>query len=173
MTHNFETLEHHMLGEVEEAKSDIEGIKNDVLELQDKNKANEERLHAVETKIEEAIKELKDQLSRIEAGIGNGGLVIRETPRLEIPKPKTFDGKRDAKEVENFLWDLEQYFDVMRIVEEPAKVRTATCYLADIATLWWRRKRADIEKGLCTIDSRKSLSANFIQRTWCMRHERS
>lgn len=61
MEHNFETLEHRMLENAEETRTNIEGIKNDILELQDKDKAHEELLNTVETKIDEAIKELKVQ----------------------------------------------------------------------------------------------------------------
>ena len=30
-----------------------------------------------------------------------------EAPRLRVPEPKTFNGARDAKELENFLFDME------------------------------------------------------------------
>ena len=33
------------------------------------------------------------------------------------------------------------------------KVRTATLYFTDNATLWWRRRFLEIEKGTCTIDT--------------------
>lgn len=32
-----------------------------------------------------------------------------------IPKPKPFGGTRSFRELENFLWDMEQYFGVARI----------------------------------------------------------
>ncbi|KAK3011969.1 hypothetical protein RJ639_012551 [Escallonia herrerae] len=48
---------------------------------------------------------------------------------------------------------MEHYFEGASITDEKAKVRTATLYLIDTATLWWRRKHNDIEKGLCTIDT--------------------
>ncbi|XP_074339849.1 uncharacterized protein LOC141677709 [Apium graveolens] len=118
--------------------------------------------------MEEAINEIKVQLLRIETGIHNGGVVTREAPRNEIPKPKSFEGKRDAKEVENFLWNLEQYFEGMEVSDEQTKVRMAIRYLSDIATLWWRRKRADIEKGICTINTfegfKKELKRQFYPK---------
>ena len=39
------------------------------------------------------------------------------------------------------------------MTDEATKVRTTTLYLIDNATLWWRRRFFDIEKGTCTIDS--------------------
>ena len=31
-------------------------------------------------------------------------------PKVRVPEPKGFDGTRSAKELENFLWDMEQFF---------------------------------------------------------------
>ena len=72
---------------------------------------------------------------------------------MEVPKPHTFSGNRDAKELDNFLWHMERYFEAIALTNEAAKVRTATLYLTDNATLWWRRRFLEIEKGTCTIDT--------------------
>nr|XP_033512231.1 uncharacterized protein LOC117276917 [Nicotiana tomentosiformis] len=48
---------------------------------------------------------------------------------------------------------MEDYFEHLCIVDEAAKIRAATMYLADTAMLWWRRKKADMEKGTCSIKS--------------------
>ena len=72
---------------------------------------------------------------------------------MEVPKPHMFSGKRDAKELDNFLWHMERYFEAIALMDEATKVRTATLYLTDNATLWWRRRFADIERGTCTIDT--------------------
>ncbi|KAK3013937.1 hypothetical protein RJ639_008810 [Escallonia herrerae] len=82
-----------------------------------------------------------------------GGAVVTLSPRVDAPKPKEFGGKRDAKELDNFIWHMERYFKGDSITDEKVKVRTATLYLTDTATLWWRRKHNDIEKGLYTIDT--------------------
>ncbi|KAL5749423.1 hypothetical protein ACOSP7_024026 [Xanthoceras sorbifolium] len=39
------------------------------------------------------------------------GGAFQGAPKKEIPKPKEFDGKRDAKEVDNFIWHMERYFE--------------------------------------------------------------
>ncbi|RVW69260.1 hypothetical protein CK203_061404 [Vitis vinifera] len=48
---------------------------------------------------------------------------------------------------------MERYFEAIALTDEATKVRTATLYLTDNATLWWRRRFADIERGTCTIDT--------------------
>ncbi|KAL6333998.1 hypothetical protein AAG906_000049 [Vitis piasezkii] len=59
-----------------------------------------------------------------------------EASRVEVPKPHRFSGNRDAKELDNFLWHMERYFEAIALTDEAAKVRTATLYLTDTATLW-------------------------------------
>ena len=80
-------------------------------------------------------------------------MATHEAPRVEVPKPHTFNGKRDAKELDNFLWHMECYFEAIALMDEATKVHTTTLYLIDNATLWWRRRFVDIEKGTCTIDT--------------------
>ena len=77
--------------------------------------------------------------------------------KVEFPKPNRFNGSRDAKEVENFLWQMEIYFDNLNLVAENAKVKAATSYLSDTAMLWWRRKHSEIEQGTCRIDPANQL----------------
>ncbi|WKA11995.1 hypothetical protein VitviT2T_029436 [Vitis vinifera] len=80
-------------------------------------------------------------------------MATQEASRVEVPKPHRFSGKRDAKELDNFLWHMERYFEAIALTDEATKVRTATLYLTDTATLWWRRRFADMEKGICTIET--------------------
>ena len=47
---------------------------------------------------------------------------------------------------------MERYFEAIALTDEAAKVRTATLYLIDTTTLWWRRRFADMEKYICTIE---------------------
>ena len=80
-------------------------------------------------------------------------MATHEVPRVEAPKPHTFSGKRDAKELDNFLLHMELYFKAIILTNEAAKVHTMTLYLTDNATLWWCQRFANIEKGTCTIDT--------------------
>ena len=79
-------------------------------------------------------------------------MATQEASRVEVPKPHGFSGKRDAKELDNFLWHMERYFEVIALTDEATKVRTAILYLTNRATLWWRRRFANMEKGICTIE---------------------
>lgn len=78
---------------------------------------------------------------------------VMEAKRLDVPKPKTFAGTRNAREVDNFLWGMDQYLDAMGIQDESTKIKNAALYLSDTATLWWRRRQEDVKKGTCHIDS--------------------
>ena len=35
--------------------------------------------------------------------------------RMKVPEPKAYNGVRSAKELEKFLWDIENYFKVAKI----------------------------------------------------------
>ncbi|KAK3037385.1 hypothetical protein RJ639_030483 [Escallonia herrerae] len=118
------------------------------------------------TRFMELFANLQEQLDVVKVGVEEtrqetamckraiaGGAVVTHSPRVDAPKLKEFRGKRDAKELDNFIWHMERYFEGASITDEKAKVRTATLYLTDTATLWWCRKHNDIEKGLCTIDT--------------------
>lgn len=43
---------------------------------------------------------------------------------------------RDAKEVENFIWEIEMYFENLDLMDEPVKIKIMMNYLADMAILW-------------------------------------
>ena len=80
-------------------------------------------------------------------------MVTHEAPRVEVPKPHSFSGNRGAKELENYLWHMERYFEAIGLKDEATKVRTATLFLIDNATLWWHRKFVEMERKTCTIDT--------------------
>ncbi|KAA0059254.1 uncharacterized protein E5676_scaffold84663G00030 [Cucumis melo var. makuwa] len=58
--------------------------------------------------------------------------------RVKIPEPKPFCGARDAKALENYIFDLEQYFKATNTVTEEAKVSLAMMHLSEDVKLWWR-----------------------------------
>ncbi|ERN03666.1 hypothetical protein AMTR_s00144p00067150 [Amborella trichopoda] len=93
------------------------------------------------------------------------GWVVDAPPKIHIPEPRCYDGARDAKELENFLWDIEQDFWAVRC-EEDAMVPTATMYLTGDAKLWWRTNYEDMQSGRCKIDiwedHKRELKAQFL-----------
>ncbi|KAA0050156.1 senescence-specific cysteine protease sag39 [Cucumis melo var. makuwa] len=63
---------------------------------------------------------------------------------VKILEPKPFYGARDAKALENFIFDFEQYFKATNTVTKEAKVTLATMHLFEDAKLWWRSRYIDI-----------------------------
>lgn len=44
--------------------------------------------------------------------------------RCRAPEPKDFSGSRDPRDIDNFMWDFEAYFEVAKI---PPQKQTITC----------------------------------------------
>ena len=69
------------------------------------------------------------------------------SPKVRVHEPKGFDGARSAKELENFLWDMEQFFRATQVADEK-KVSITSMYLMGDAKLWWRtRLEGDAKSG--------------------------
>ncbi|KAK3013805.1 hypothetical protein RJ639_008089, partial [Escallonia herrerae] len=145
---NLQTLEDHVLEELESLKRAV-GAQDELRErFTELFNSLQEQLDVVKVGVDE----IRQDAAMCKRAIA-GGAVVTPSPRVDTPKPKEFGGKRDAKELDNYIWHMEQYFEGASITDEKTKVRTATLYLTDTATLWWRRKHCDIEKGLYTIDT--------------------
>ena len=113
----------------------------------------ESRVEALVVHMDAQDQEVRQELTIYKTVVSARVMATHEAPSVEVPKPHTFSGKRDAKELDNFLWHMERYFEAIALTDEAAKVRTATIYLTNTVTLWWRRRFADLEKGTCTIDT--------------------
>ncbi|KAJ9680701.1 hypothetical protein PVL29_019883 [Vitis rotundifolia] len=113
----------------------------------------ESRMEALAARMEARDQEIRQELAIYKAAVSAQVMATQGASRVEVPKPQGFSGKRDAKELDNFLWHMERYFEAIAVIDEAAKVRIATLYLTDTATLWWRRRFADMEKGICTIET--------------------
>ncbi|KAA0033813.1 senescence-specific cysteine protease sag39 [Cucumis melo var. makuwa] len=74
--------------------------------------------------------------------------------RVKILEPKPFCGARDAKALENFIFDLKQYIKATNTVTEEAKVALVTMHLFEDAKLWWRSLYVGIQEGRYTKDTR-------------------
>lgn len=84
-------------------------------------------------------------LQRALAGVNAGHEAERS--KVRIPEPKAFTGSRSAKELENFLYDMKQYFIAAHILEND-QLSITTMYLSGDAKLWWRTRDAD-DVGAC------------------------
>ncbi|KAJ0577289.1 hypothetical protein HanPSC8_Chr05g0210381 [Helianthus annuus] len=101
----------------------------------------------IESKFAEKFKELQMELNICKQALANRGDTII-TSKTEVPKPSPFVGKREARAVDDFIWEIEQYFEAIDIVDDGKKIKTVTLYLKETAALWWRRKHMEIEKVL-------------------------
>ncbi|KAK9168819.1 hypothetical protein Syun_000959 [Stephania yunnanensis] len=79
-------------------------------------------------------------LKRAVGGSSEVAVVVKS--RTKVPEPKKFSGKRSAKELENFIWDMEQYFATVGM-EESQKVVLTSMYPEGDAKLWWRTRVDD------------------------------
>ncbi|CAN1153394.1 hypothetical protein LINPERHAP2_LOCUS19375 [Linum perenne] len=69
--------------------------------------------------IKEELENLKGDMSLCKRAMANGDVIAAS--RVDVPRPKSYGGSRNAKELENFLWGLEQYFEASGIRDELAK----------------------------------------------------
>ena len=140
---------------IEDLQEGIQGSSVPVLSHEEFMKVLD-MLSSLESRVEVLTKheeELRQEVAIYKTVLYARVMATHEVPRVEVPKPHTFTRKRDSKELDNYLWHMERYFEVMALTDEVTKVRTATFYLTDNATLWWRRRFMEIEKGTCTIDT--------------------
>ncbi|XP_068636983.1 uncharacterized protein [Aristolochia californica] len=94
--------------------------------------------------------ELGARLTLCERALANGGVVHTQTKK-NVSEPKSFNGRRDTKVIDNFLWQVEQYFHASKLTDEQAKVSTAAMFLSDDVILWWRRRMGDEQEGEDTV----------------------
>ena len=127
-------------------------------------KTNKERIEDLESQtsqiggIVDGVAQLIECVDALEGGI--------QVTKIRVPEPRAYGGARDAKELENFLFDMEQYFRAVKPDSEETKVSMATMYLTGDAKLWWRTKYDDIVNWRCTIDTwadlKREMKTKFI-----------
>ena len=85
-------------------------------------------------------------------------------PKVRVLELKGFDGARSAKELENFLWDMEQLFRATQVADEE-KVSITGVYLLGDAKLWWRtRLKGDAESGRPQISTWETLKRELKEQ---------
>uniref|UniRef100_A0A803N4L8 Retrotransposon gag domain-containing protein n=1 Tax=Chenopodium quinoa TaxID=63459 RepID=A0A803N4L8_CHEQI len=104
---------------------------------------------------------LNEELTLLRRAAVTGGATIQAGPKVEIPKPPKYHGKRDAREIDNFLWSMERYFEAVHLEEDASKINAATMYLGDDVILWWRRCELDIKNGSCSIQTWDQFKEDF------------
>ncbi|RVW40897.1 hypothetical protein CK203_076904 [Vitis vinifera] len=82
----------------------------------------ESRMEALVACMEARDKEIRQELAIYKAAVSARVMATQEASRVEVPKPHGFSGKRDAKELDNFLWHMERYFKAIALTNEVTKV---------------------------------------------------
>ncbi|RVW64249.1 hypothetical protein CK203_046332 [Vitis vinifera] len=67
----------------------------------------ESRMEALAARMEARDQEIRQELAIYKTAVSARVMATHEAPRVEVPKPHTFSGKRDAKELDNFLWHMD------------------------------------------------------------------
>ena len=87
----------------------------------------QEELRAVCAEVEEVRSDWawhKHTLSASPASVSTS-----DARRIDVLKPNTYDGTFNATVMDNFLFELEQYFDAMSVRDKASKVGTTPTYL--------------------------------------------
>ena len=140
----FKTLEDFTLEENDNIRKELEARQRAEFEMKVTITSLEFRLMEALDVIESLKAEVEALKEDREVG-GSTSLDREREARVEFPRPPMFKGVRNAQEVENFLWHLENYFKCNRVRSDVNKINTAVLYLSDMAMLWWRRKDSDIK----------------------------
>ncbi|RVW16967.1 hypothetical protein CK203_070736 [Vitis vinifera] len=82
----------------------------------------ESRIEALATRMESRDQEVRQELAIYKAAVSARVMATQEASRVKVPKPHRFSGNRDAKELDNFLWHMERYFEAIALTDEAAKV---------------------------------------------------
>ena len=75
--------------------------------------------------------ELRKEVPIYKTTLSTRVMATHEAPRVEVLKPHTFSEKRDVKELDNYLWHIERYFEAITRTDTATKVHIATLYLTD------------------------------------------
>ena len=106
----------------------------------------EEKFVNKKTKVQSEMDKLKQMIESLQADVVVLKKVVLHrcptlnayaSPKVRVHEPKSFSGNHNAKELENFLWDMDQFLKVAR-VPEVEKVSITSMYLIGDAKLWWR-----------------------------------
>ena len=69
-------------------------------------------LSCLESRVEVLTKheeELRQEVAIYKTALSTRVMATHEAPKMEVPKPHTFSGNRDDKELDNYLWHMERY----------------------------------------------------------------
>ncbi|KAK3030752.1 hypothetical protein RJ639_036556 [Escallonia herrerae] len=77
------------------------------------------------TELQEELIACKKELTRAT----RQGCFVMQPKRKKMPEPRSYNGAREARQVGNFFWHLERYFEALDIDDEEEKVQKTVMYL--------------------------------------------
>ncbi|GKB74461.1 putative retrotransposon gag domain, aspartic peptidase domain protein, partial [Tanacetum coccineum] len=128
------------MAELKNQVEGLEGLDSDFTSMREDFRIREEFREEVFT-LHQVIEDLQADMALCKRSLASGGDNPNHGPKIDVPKPSPFVGKREARAVDDFLWEMEQYLKGVNVVDDASKIKMATRYLKDTATLWWRRRR--------------------------------
>ncbi|KAI3470592.1 hypothetical protein Pfo_027255 [Paulownia fortunei] len=120
--HNVETLEGHILEQ-------LDSLKENVQACLDADTLRDDRLTRLEAKVIDALQAMQISIETLREDLAvckktattMGASTSVGSPRVDYPKPNGFDDRRDTKEVKNFLWHMERYFEGLNLTDEASR----------------------------------------------------
>ncbi|XP_022866547.1 uncharacterized protein LOC111386316 [Olea europaea var. sylvestris] len=147
---------------VEMAESEIHGLHIQLDESQRACAAMTEAATIIPD-LQDEMEALRAQLRVLQRAMGNGqALVPKYAPRLRISEPCTYGGAHDAKEVENFLFDMEQYFLTVSIEDEVRKEAIRSQFFPKNVEYQPRRALRDLKHTSSIKEYVKSFSGHML-----------
>ncbi|KAF3781173.1 hypothetical protein EJ110_NYTH34457 [Nymphaea thermarum] len=127
---------------------------------------------AVNRSLSDLVKTLQDEVAELRASnqrllrTSSSSSSHERTSRVDVQRPAKYSGSRDARVIDNCLFQVDYYLDLQNVVEEDLRIKTTTMLLEGDVVAWWRRKMFDVENGDCMIatfdDFRKQLKGYFM-----------
>lgn len=78
---------------------------------------------------EKRLQKMDDDLTLMKRALVAGSSSSGDShKKVKVPDPKAFGGTRSANDLENFIWDMEQYFNAARILDDE-RVSITSMYL--------------------------------------------
>ncbi|CAL8169827.1 unnamed protein product [Prunus armeniaca] len=99
------------------------------------------------------VKDVKGDWALCKEAVLNKTRTPKEPKVLDSFKPKSYNEKREAKELDMFLWNIERYFKYLKLEDDEPKINTATLFLIDNTLMWWRRRSMEIEQDTFTLET--------------------
>ncbi|KAF2318486.1 hypothetical protein GH714_008240 [Hevea brasiliensis] len=85
--------------------------------------------------IECELYELKEKVNLLVRAASNPIMGSYKVGKTKIPEPKAFSGARDARKVDNFLFEMELYFNAIKNDSDESRLKIVPMYLVDDAKL--------------------------------------